>query len=203
MKSESDPLSNLRVAYAAADTVRKAHAVGLVRERPDFAALTFPAVKAIIARIRKAGVAERAARDFEGAAPDDVDALVHDLHEIGALIEESPFPATEWRRLLEILGRDLVARLAGVSASSVVRYAGGDRRTPDDVAARVHFLALLIGDLEGAYNEIGIRRWFDRKRTALDGHTPSALFARAWQPDDPGPARVRDLARALIEGPGA
>jgi len=198
--SELSPLDDPPVSYAAADTVRKAHAVGLVRERPDITALTYPLVRSVVARVRRAGIAERAAREFEAAGPDDTETILRDLREISALLEESPLPATEWRRLLEVLGRDLVARLAGVSASSVVRYASAARQTPDEVAARVHFLALLVGDLEGAYNEIGIRRWFDRPRTTLDGRAPAAFLKAGWQPDDAGPVRVRELARALVEG---
>ena len=68
----------------------------------------------------------------------------------------------------------------------------------DAVAARVHFLALAVGDLAGAYNDIGIRRWFERKRTVLEGRAPAAVFRGKWQPEDPGPLQIRDLARALV-----
>jgi hypothetical protein len=37
----------------------------------------------------------------------------------------------------------------------------------------VHFLSLIVGDLTGAYNEIGIRQWFERKREIwLSGMIP-------------------------------
>lgn len=131
----------------------------------------------------------------------DTDAIVHELRRIGALIEESPLPDTEWPRLLEVLGRDLLAALLGVSASSVARYERGERRTPDEVAARLHVLALVVGDLAGAYNALGIRRWFERPRTALDGRRPADLLAGDWQPDDEGATRVRALAAALVDSP--
>ena len=70
--------------------------------------------------------------------------------------------------------------------------------TPDDVAARLHFLALVISDLAGAYNEIGVRRWFHRERSLLDGKTPGTLLSGDWNPEDEGPQRVRDLARSLV-----
>ena len=75
----------------------------------------------------------------------------------------------------------------------------GDRATPDAVAARLHHLALVVGDLAGSYNDIGIRRWFRRKRSQLDGQPPAALLARDWDPDDEGPRRVRELARSLVD----
>jgi hypothetical protein len=59
-------------------------------------------------------------------------------------------------------------------------------------------VALIVGDLAGAYNEVGIRRWFGRKRSALGGKTPAALLAADWNPDDSGPQKVRELARSLV-----
>ena len=194
----TDAMSEPRVAYVAAETVRKAQALGLVRDIPDDTELTLGSVKRVVARIRQAGLGDRAARGLDRAAPDDVDTILRELREIDALLEESPLPATEWGRLLDVLGRDQLVRLVGVSPSSVARYARGERDTPDAVAARVHLLALVVGDLAGAYNDIGIRRWFERTRTVLEGRAPAALLGGEWQPEDPGPLQVRDLARALV-----
>lgn len=102
---------------------------------------------------------------------------------------------------MKLLGSDLLARLIGVSAVSIRRYAAGTRPTPDEVAARLHFLALVVGDLAGAYNDIGIRRWFDRMRTLLGNKTPAQLLTRKWRPEDPGPQQVRQLAHALVASP--
>ena len=100
--------------------------------------------------------------------------------------------------LLDVLGRDQLVRLVGVSPSSVARSARGELETPDAVAARVHFLALVVGDLASTYKEIGIRRWFERTRTVLEGRAPAAVLHGEWQPEDPGPLQVRDVARALV-----
>lgn len=101
---------------------------------------------------------------------------------------------------LAIVDRDELRRLLNLSASSVTRYARGNRRTPDAAAARLYAIALIVGDLAGAYNEIGIRRWFDRPRTALDGRPPAHFLKRDWQPEELGPQRVRALARSLVTG---
>lgn len=95
----------------------------------------------------------------------------------------------------------MVARLLGISPASVRRYARVVRSTPDDVAARLHWLALTVGDLASAYNEIGIRQWFDRKRVQLGGRSPAQLLSGEWKPDDPGPQQVRALADALTGSP--
>lgn len=199
--SESTPLKHPAVARLAADTVRKAHAVGLVDETPDFAELTYPLVKRVVMRVREAGIGERAAASLARAGENDLESIVRDLTQIDALLEESPFPETEWPRLLEVFDRDRLAELVGISPSSAVRYEHGERRTPDDVAARLHFLALVVSDLTGAYNAIGIRRWFARKRSALGGRAPADLLKGEWQPEDEKAARVRGLARALVDSP--
>ena len=123
------------------------------------------------------------------------------LEKINEALDESPAPAHEWRTLQETLGLDLLAKLLGVSRSSARRYLSGSRSTPDTVAARLHFLAFIVGDLSGAYNDIGVRRWFDRPRKRLDGNSPARLLTGRWLPDDEGPLRARELARALVSSP--
>lgn len=78
-------------------------------------------------------------------------------------------PDTEWKGVEPVLGADLLAQIVVVSPSSLHRYASGARPTPDYVAARLHHLALIVGDLAGSYNDIGVRRWFGRPRTQLGG----------------------------------
>ncbi len=50
------------------------------------------------------------------------------------------------------------------------------RATPQDIAERLHFRALLIARLTGRYNDFGIRRWLKRLRTALGGRSPASLL---------------------------
>jgi uncharacterized protein YbjT (DUF2867 family) len=201
-ESNSQPLHTPRVAHAAAEAVRKAYAVGLVDRSPDFPELTYSYVQQTAARVREAGIAVRAAAALERADPPGPEEMTRLLQEIDARLEESPLPDTEWPRLLGIFDRDALGRLLNLSASSIARYAGGERRTPDAAAARLHTLAHIVGDLTGAYTEIAIRRRFDRPRTALDGRAPVQLLKGDWQPEDPGPRRVRELARSLVTSPG-
>jgi hypothetical protein len=84
---------------------------------------------------------------------------------------------------------------------SLRRYAAGQRTTPDDVADRLHFVALVVADLAGAYNPFGIRRWFDRPRPQLAGASPIEALGERWRPQDPAARRVRALARALVGAP--
>jgi uncharacterized protein YbjT (DUF2867 family) len=203
MDSKNGPLDDLTVAHAAADAVRKAHAVGLIERSPDFPELTYPEVRQAAARVREAGIATYAAGIVARRDPPGAVELTRALRDIDARLEESPLPETEWPRVVGILESDQLAALLGISASSLVRYAKGERRTPDEVASRLHFLALVVGDLAGAYNALGIRRWFERQRTALGNRTPASFLAGDWTPEDEGARRVRALARALVTSPGA
>jgi len=95
------------------------------------------------------------------------------------------------------LGEELLAELVGVSVSSVRRYAGGSRATPQDVAERLHFLSLLIADLAGSYNDFGIRRWLNRPCTPLGGRSPASLLGE-FDPEGPAAAAVATLAATLV-----
>lgn len=149
----------------------------------------------------RAGIGQGVLPDLAGTHGRDPQHLSATLQRLNDALDAFPVPASEWPGLVNILGIDLLARLVGVSAVSVRRYASGNRPTPDEVAARFHFLALVVGDLAGAYNDIGIRPWFDRTRTRLGNKTPAQLLTRKWQPEDPEPQQVRQLAHALVASP--
>ena len=148
-------------------------------------------------RLRSAGVATAQADRLDSARGK---ALTQALEETLAAIEASPYPAGEWEPAREVLGDDLLATLVGgISASSLRRYAAGSRETPDDVAWRLHLIARIVSSLRGSYNEYGIRRWFERPRTQLEGATPGRRFTEATNEDEAQP--VVSLADALL-GPG-
>jgi len=176
---------------------RRAEAMGLV-EPGAVTHTDLRAVRLIANQARKAGIAAAAAaalNNVDTPSDEEVAAL---LETIIAALEANPVPKFEWSGLSRILDAEQLGTLLSVSASSLKRYQSGDRATPDSVAARLHFLALVVGDLAGSYNDIGVRRWFQRKRTLLDGRAPAALLKGTWDPDDKGPMRVRELARELV-----
>ena len=124
-------------------------------------------------------------------------ALSGAVQQINDQLETSPQPAGEWAPVIGTLGEDLLAELVGVSVSSVRRYTGGSRATPQEVAERLHFLALLIADLAGSYNDFGIRRWLNRPRAPLGGRSPASLLG-GFDPDGPDAAAVAELAATLV-----
>ena len=68
-----------------------------------------------------------------------------------------------------------------------------DRLTDDDKHGVLHRNAEEFYGLAGAYNDVGVRRWFHRPRKLLNGNTPAHLLDGDWGPDDDGPRQVRGL----------
>ncbi len=184
---------------AAVRTLALSEAMGLLPEQ-TVEELAGPSFARVARAAGHAGIAPGAVARVVAAMkrPDDAAGAIEALNRA---LEASPLPRYEWRSLIGIFDVDELAGLLGVSVASARRYAAGSRDTPDDVAARLHFLALVLSDLRGAYNGIGIRRWFRRTRAALDGRSPAGVLGSGWQPEDDGAQHVRELARALVFSP--
>ena len=146
----------------------------------------------------KAGVAIAVARTLETETRVPPDKLAMLLRAMIGALEASPVPEYEWKGTVRVIEDVQLASLLNISESSLKRYESGERVTPDPIAARLHFLTLLTSDLAGSYNDVGVRRWFARKRTLLNGRTPTQLLRDEWDPEDSGPASVRQLARELV-----
>jgi hypothetical protein len=135
----------------------------------------------------------------KGALLDDANEAIRQLITV---LEESPVPRTEWPAMREVFGDEVLAELLCISASSLKRYAGEERETPPKIAERLHWVAMIVADLAGSYNDFGMRRWFERSRTQLDGRSPRKVLGTEWSPNDPAARRVRALAASLV-GAGA
>jgi len=200
--SSKGAFRDAQVAFQAITALSRADAMGLLPLKERIETLDVPALRSVLKHVHKAGIGRTLHAAVNGDAVDSP-ALEHLLEQLNSALEESPAPEYEWERLSGILGLDLLADLVGVSTISVRRYRTAARSTPDGIAARLHFIAMIVGDLSGAYNDMGIRQWFHRKRVQLGGRAPSELLTGNWEPRDPGPGEVRDLARALTASPAA
>ncbi|HEX2222471.1 MAG TPA: hypothetical protein VHK06_08105 [Candidatus Limnocylindria bacterium] len=188
----SVPGERLDEPRAAAVALRLAELMGVYRRPPD-ARLDRQLLEELAGAVAGSGIADRLALPAEGARARRRLALA-----VLEALEASPLPAAEIERLAAMLGLDRLATMAGASVPSLRRYARGERTTPDPVAQRIHFLARIVAVLRGSFNEFGVRRWFERARTALDGRAPADLLAGTWDPDDADPQRVRELAESLL-----
>lgn len=190
----SGPESVRQLAFEAA---RRADAMGIL-DGDDVATIDAASVQRLVGHARKAGIARIPAAALDTLEPPTQAELASLLTLLIAALERSPVPTHEWPSLSRVFEPDQLAGLLGVSLSSLRRYQSGTRQTPDEVAERLHFLALVVADLAGAYNDIGIRRWFKRPRALLGGKRPAGLLAGDWDPEGPGPQKVRQLAQSLV-----
>jgi hypothetical protein len=198
IESARAPFTSPRLAFQAMTALGRADAMGLLPADEHIHTLDLISFRKAVRHILRAGIARNIQLDLTDASGSN---LERTLEHLNIALEESPVPEFEWNRLAEVLGLELLGRLLGISATSIRRYRANARTTPDEVAERLHFLSLVVGDLAGAYNEIGMRQWFERKRSQLDGRTPLDFLKGRWKPAQPGPRRVQDLARALVASP--
>lgn len=203
IRSIGDPFDTPDIARKAIDTVRQIEAMGLLPPEP-VERLDAETFDEIADRVSSAGIATgilaALRQDLRSERP-NLELLSKRLEQLNAVLASTPVPHSEWPRLADLFGVDRLSRLLGISPGSARRYKASSRTTPDEIAARLHFLAMVGGDLAGAYNDIGTRRWFERKRTALAGQSPSEILTGDWKPDDPEPSKVRELARSLVASP--
>jgi hypothetical protein len=180
------------------EAYRRAEAMGLVEPISSMDDFDVSGARKVLRSVKDAGIARSSVLELETAEQSTGQDIAELMRAVIAALEASPAPSSEWRSVARVFDAEHLAPLLGISVSSLRRYQAGTRGTPDDVAARLHFLALVISDLAGAYNDIGIRRWFHRERSPLDGKTPATLLTGEWSPEDEGPKRVRQLAQALV-----
>lgn len=193
---ESPLVDATTAAPLALVLVARAQLMGLLPATPH--AVDRKLLAGLAENLQKRGIATLAAAALARTArsePLDEVALAEALRAAAGALAASPHPEGEWPAARELLEDELLGRLVGVSTSSLRRYAKGERRTPDEVAWRLHVVAGVIAALVGSYNAYGVRRWFLRPRTALGGATPAELLERDEEDDV---RRVVELAEALF-----
>ncbi|MDX6257844.1 MAG: hypothetical protein QOJ11_4178 [Frankiales bacterium] len=194
--SVAEPLaSDVRAAWAAAHLVARAQYVGALPSLPAGQELGRPLLEAVLSGLAAHGVARDACLALRSARTGEEFRLL--LEAANEQLEQSPIPAGTWPALCRALGEELLAGLVDVSAASLRRYSQGARTTPQLVAQRLHYLALLVADLSGAYNDYGVRRWFTRQRQQLGGLAPCELLAHGFDADGKPAQRVRELVDSL------
>jgi len=195
------PLDGRRLLAPSVGLVRRALALGLLSDRAVIEHLDVELLRGIARAASAAGVGQDAALALSHEErPERLAALIQRLDDA---LAESPLPDRELRELQHVLDVEALAGLLGTSGVSLRRYVSGSREVPDRIAARIHWLALLVSDLAGAYNELGIRRWFDRPRAQLGGRSPRQALGTDWDPAGPDARLVRSLAAALAGAGGA
>ena len=195
------PLNRPALLGPAVGLVRRALALGLLGGRKEVTRLDLDLLRGIAREASAAGIGQDAALQLLAQpTPARLASLIGRLDDA---LAASPLPERELAQLADVFDTDALATLVGTSPVSLRRYAAGSRTVPDTIAARLHWLALVASDLQGSYNLVGIRRWFERPRTQLGGKSPREVLGKSWDPDDPRVDQVRGLAEALTGAGGA
>ena len=206
ISSEGLPAWEPSLVGAVASLLTRSAAMGVLTG-PAITVLDSRAVKRLVTALRQHGIGSDApialAPLAESGSRLDVATqrrMVGHVERLADALEVSAAPAAEWPAMRAVFGDEMLIRLLGIADASMRRYAGGERATPDNVAAKLHWLAILVADLAGAYNDFGIRRWMQRPRVQLDGSSPWQLLGDDWSPDSAAAQRVQALA-AVLTGP--
>jgi hypothetical protein len=201
---ESAPLANRRLHERLLTLLARASAMGVLAG----AAITqidAQAVQRVLSALHKQGLigaAPVALAPLLKKGPALLDAATAErmadrVEQLVAVLDESPSPTSEWAPMRAVFGDDALGDLLGVAPASLRRYAASERATPQATAERLHWLAMVVSDLAGSYNDFGMRRWFERPRSQLGGKSPHATLGPRWTPDDKAAQQVRALAAAL------
>jgi len=204
IQAASDPFTRPEIGEAAATLLGRAESMGLLdADRFETVSrLDPPLIEAVLQRLRTEGLLQ--GEVMSGGTtmlPSEPEGTLRLLRRANTALEDSPIPGREWAALRGTLGDEMVARLCEISEVSLRRYAAGTRTTPDPIAQRLHILALIVADLRGAYNDYGVRRWFQRPRPQLGGRCPEAFLPRLWTPDHPQVGVLRKLAASIGGSP--
>ena len=201
IRSVCSPFDSPAAAHLAVAVVVRAEAMGLLLWPETIEVLDMPLFRRLAEAAAREGIGNGLLAELAASSSPDQRRLLDTLAQLNEALESSPTPACEWHGVVRILDRDTLARLLGIPFNCMRRYLSGSSATPDEIAARLHFLALVVGDLAGAYNEFGIHRWFKRPRKLLSNRSPAEILSGEWQPEARGPQQVRGLAAALASSP--
>ena len=86
-----------------------------------------------------------------------------------------------------ILGAELLLRLLGRDPF------GDDNKSK----ARLELILNIVDNLRGSFNNEGIRRWFYRDRTRLQGEPFIKFFPTGWETSDVGPSFILGASIAV------
>lgn len=90
-----------------------------------------------------------------------------------------------------VLQEGLLTALVGKSLADIQKDL--QRRSNE-----IHFLYEIVDSLRGSYNDEGIRRWFQRERSQLEGKSPLQYLGPGWNPNDKEAKYVLELAKSSI-----
>ncbi|QQR59095.1 MAG: hypothetical protein IPG59_06285 [Candidatus Melainabacteria bacterium] len=195
--STGNPLDK-KVVVAAIDFIIKAESMGLIESPVDTLNLSLDTIIDVAKKVAAEGLGRKIVIDPTRWYEYESNDLCLKLKSLSDILEHSPVPEKELPKVQEVISEKPLADMLRISEQSLKRYQQGERQASDIVYARLHWLALLLGDLLGSYNEMGARNWFHRTRKSFKGKTPFQILSeKDWSPDDENPCKIRDFVKSL------
>ncbi len=102
----------------------------------------------------------------------------------GFLMTKGPLKSED---LEYILGEDLFYKLLGPNPF----------RDDDKSKARLELIRTIVDNLQGSYNNQGVRRWFKKNRNSLQGKSFINSFPNGWEANDEMPYLALKLSKWL------
>ena len=108
-----------------------------------------------------------------------------------------------WDNVQDTLGFDLMATLVtgeedlGVARHKLAEYDVNPHDLPEEVVERFNFITKIMKHIAGSFNDYGMKRWFLRRRTQLQGISPAQVLTGDWKPNEEWPQKVLQLAETL------
>ncbi len=201
IRSVSAPFDRPALGVRSVRVLGLAEAMGLLKLSSPMSHLDLDVLRSTLVNFLEAGIGIVPIAEL--AQNNSAEDLPRILDEIYESLEGSPNPDTEWLSISAVLGRELLLKLLDISNSSIERYIDQKRPTPDSIAVKLHTLARIIAHLSGAYNDIGIRRWFERPRSQLNGSSPADLLTGEWQDNPEIIESILGLAARINSSPAA
>ena len=124
--STSNPLDN-RVLAVAIEFILKADSMGVLTSEVDTLNLDIEAIIRAAKDVTELGIGRRVVINPERWREYSADDLCSKLKTLSAILEESPQPMSEWKRLRMLLSDEMLATMTHVSEQSVRRYATESR----------------------------------------------------------------------------
>ena len=202
IRSVQGPFDSPVVARLAVTVLTRAEAMGLLPAKETIERLDMDTFRRLVEGIAQAGIGNGLLADLAASSSPNPRQLAVTLQKLAEALDASPTPACEWAGVNGVLGGEVLASLLGISSSSVRRYLSGNRATSrwdrgsPPLPGTGH-----RRPCGGLPMTSASARWFQRPRKLLDSRSPAQLLDGTWQPEDPGPQRVRDLAAALVSSP--
>jgi len=150
--------------------------------------------EALIAELRQEAPSLPAASMATPLPPDDWDRVWQTISALGQV----DLCRGEVEGLSQILTRKRLAHMVGVSEPDLVAFGNSEGYLGTDAEIRLHYIAGLVAMLKATYNELAVRRWFERRRDRLGGQSPAEVLSGGWAPGDEDAARVIALAKASL-----